>query len=333
MRDFLDQIHQKAKVNPKRIVFAEGEDIRVLKAVKQILAEKIATPIVLGDTENIMKLIDSENLGLSLEEIGHINPKQSVLLDELASEFKNIIEKKGQSFDKQARELVLLPNYFATLMVQLGLADGMVTGNSSSTGDSIRPALQIIPKKEKFQKVSGAFLMKLENELLIFADTAITISPDAEDLVDIAEDTVETALKFGIKPKVAFLSFSTKGSASDESVDKVRKATKIFQDRHPEIPADGELQVDAALVPEIAERKIPVGTNHGLSVMGDANILIFPDLNSGNIAYKLVERLAKARAIGPILQGLTKPINDLSRGCSIQDVIDLTAITVVEAQF
>ena len=327
MRDFLDQIHQKAKQNPKKIVFAEGEDIRVLKAVKQILKEKIATPIVLGDTENIMKLIDQENLNLSLAEIGHINPKQSVLLKDLESEFAKIMIAKGYEFDVKTRELVSTPNYFATLMVQMNLADGVVTGNSSSTGDSIRPALQIIPKKEKFQKVSGAFLMKLQDELLIFADTAVTINPDSNDLVDIAEDSVETAKKFGINPKVAFLSFSTKGSASDDSVDKIRRATKIFQERHPDIPADGELQVDTALVPEVAARKM-----QGSRIMGDANILIFPDLNSGNIAYKLVERLAKARAIGPILQGLTKPINDLSRGCSVEDIIDLTAITVVEAQ-
>jgi phosphate acetyltransferase len=328
MKEFLEKTYIAAKSNPKKIVFAEGEDIRVLKAVQEIIKLNLAIPFIIGDKAKLEDLIKQENLDLGNAEI--IDPNQSALKEKVINEYKKIIKEKGKSFSTNDESNALLPNYFATLLVAINYVDGMITGSLSSTGDSIRPALQIIPTKEHFQRVSGAFLIELENRILIFADTAVTVEPDAHDLVDIAEDCVETAKSLGIEPKIAFLSFSTKGSASDPSVEKMRRATKIFQEKHPNIICDGELQADAALVPEIAERK--VGTGRDLSLKGDANILIFPDLNAANISYKLVERLAKAKAVGPILQGLTKPINDLSRGCSVQDIIDLTAFTVVEAQ-
>ncbi len=211
-------------------------------------------------------------------------------------------------------------------MVYMELADGMVTGTTFPTDDSIRPALQIIKTEEKFHKVSGIFFMVLEKRLLLFADAAITINPNSHDLVDIAVDTAETAKKFGIKPRVAMLSFSTKGSADHPLVDKVQEAVRMLKYERPDIIVDGDLQVDAALVPKVAKKKCPKSP-----IQGDANILIFPDLESANIAYKLVERLAKAKAIGPLLQGLKKPVNDLSRGCSYQDIVNVTAFTVCES--
>jgi len=206
-------------------------------------------------------------------------------------------------------------------------ADGFVSGACHPTGDTLRPALQIVKTHDKFHKVSSFFMMMLEKKLMFFADCAVEINPDAKDLADIAIDTANTAKKFGIDPRVAMLSFSTNGSARHPMVDKVKEATSIVNFREPSLVVDGEMQVDAALVPKVCSSKFP-----GSSLHGDANILIFPDLNSANMAYKLVERLAKAHAVGPILQGLNKPINDLSRGCSVEDIIDLTAITVVEAQ-
>jgi phosphate acetyltransferase len=213
------------------------------------------------------------------------------------------------------------------MMIQLGDADGMITGATHPTANSIRPVLQIIKTREKFHKVSGIFFMVLHNKPLLFADAAITVEPDSHDLRDIAIDTAETAKLFGIKPKIALLSFSTKGSAKHPLVDKVTEAVAMIKDRRPDLLVDGELQVDAALVPQVAKRKCPDSPLHG-----EANILIFPDLQSANIAYKLVERLAKAKAIGPLLQGLKKPVNKLSRGCNWQDVVNVAAFTVCECQ-
>jgi len=228
---------------------------------------------------------------------------------------------------KQAKETIKDMNYFGTMMVHMNLADGMVTGTTFPTDDSIRPALQIIKTQEKFHKVSGVFFMVLEKRLLLFADTAIMIEPNSHDLVDIAIDTAETAQKFGITPRVAMLSFSTLGSADHPNVDKVREAVRMLQDSRPDIVADGEMQVDAALVPKVAAKKCPSSP-----IQGDANILIFPSLEAANIAYKLVERLGEAKAIGPILQGLKKPINDLSRGCHYKDIVNVTAFTVMECE-
>ncbi|MBD3361010.1 phosphate acetyltransferase, partial [Candidatus Peregrinibacteria bacterium] len=229
--------------------------------------------------------------------------------------------------EKEAQKLVKDVNYFGTMMVYTNDADGMITGAAHETADSVRPALQIIKTKEKFHKASGIYFMVLENRLLLFADTAITINPNSHDLVDITLDTAETAKKFGIKPKIALLSFSSKGSAKHPFVDKVKEAVELAKDKRPDLTIDGELQVDAALVPEVAKRKCPDSP-----LKGKANILIFPDLEAANIGYKLVERLAKAKAVGPFLQGLKKPVNDLSRGCDYKDIVNATAFTVCECE-
>lgn len=231
---------------------------------------------------------------------------------------------------KKFKELLKSPQgiyYFGTLMLYCGDVDGVVSGAVASTGDSVKPSLQIIKTQEKFHRVSGIFFMVLENRLLLFADAAITIDPDAHDLVDIAEDTAKTAVTFGLMPKIAFLSFSTKGSSTHPEAEKVRRAVEMMKDQYPDLVMDGEMQVDAALVPKVAAIKCPDSP-----IQGDANILIFPSLEAANISYKLVERLAGAKAIGPLLQGLRKPVNDLSRGCSPKDIVNVTAFTVCQAQ-
>ncbi len=218
-------------------------------------------------------------------------------------------------------------NIIGTLLVEEEKADGMISGATFTTAETIRPAIQIIGTKEKFHKVSGFFFMILEERILLFADCAVIIEPNSHELADIAIDTAETALRFGLEPKIAMLSFSTAGSAHHPLVDKVKEATKMAQYQRPDLIIEGEMQVDAALVPEVCRRKFPHAKSYG-----DFNVLIFPDLQSGNISYKLVQRLAGAKAIGPIFQGLKKPINDLSRGCLVQDIVDLCAFTVIEAQ-
>lgn len=296
MRHFLQKIKEKAAENPKRIVFPEGEDPRILTATVTILEEATAHPILLGDPEKLRHI--AKDLCLPVD--------------------WNRVSVKSPEGD---------PNTFGVRMVHEGDADGMISGATCSTADTIRPALKIIGTKEKFHKVSGFFFMILGEKILLFADCAVIIEPDAHDLAAIAMDTAETARRFGIEPRIAMLSFSTNGSADHPEVDKVRQATKMVKAERPDLIIEGEIQVDAALVPDICLRKFP-----GCRAPGDFNVLIFPNLASGNIAYKLVERLARAHAIGPIFQGLKKPVNDLSRGCSPQDVVDLAAITTVEAQ-
>jgi len=297
MRHFLQTIKQRAQSNPKRIVFPEGFDPRILTATHTILEEGTAHPILLGNPDELKKSASDLCIPLDWEKIEVIDPGN-----------KNI-------------------QTFGTQLVADNHANGMVSGLSCPTADTIRPALKIIGTKEKFHKVSGFFFMILGEKILLFADCAVIIEPDAHDLADIALDTAETARRFGIEPHVAMLSFSTNGSANHPEVDKVRYATKIIKEQNPTLIIEGEMQVDAALDADICLRKFP-----HCQTPGDFNVLIFPNLAAGNIAYKLVERLAGAQAIGPILQGLNKPINDLSRGCTPQDIVDLTAITTVEAQ-
>ncbi len=315
MHSLIRKIRNQAKKSPKHIVFPEGEDERVHKAAKVITKEGIAKITLLGNPKKIKPI-----KGVEI-----IDPKTSTLKDSFAKELVKLRKSKGLKLP-QAKELLKDMNYFGTMMVEMDLADGMVTGTTNSTADSIRPALQIIKTKEKFHKVSGVFIMALEKRLLLFADAAITVEPDAHTLTDITIDTAETAKRFGIKPKVALLSFSTKGSAKHPKLDKIREALNMIKYKCPRLVIDGELQVDAALVPEVAKKKCPKSP-----IKGDANILIFPDLESANIAYKLVERLAKAKAIGPLLQGLNKPVNDLSRGCNYNDIVNVTAFTSCEA--
>jgi len=324
MKKFIKDIKKKAKENIKTIVLPESGDERILRATRIILQKKIAKIILVGD-EKVVKETAS-HLGVNLKNVTIWNHENYPKIDSLIKEFYELRKKKGMTLEK-ASEVMKDPNYFATMLVHAGVADGLVSGATHTTADTVRPALQIIKTHEKFHKVSSFFFMMLEKKLLLFADCGIEIEPDAKDLADIAIDTALNAKKFGIEPKVALLSFSTAGSAKHPLVSKVQEATAIVKDRMPGLIVDGELQVDAALVPSVAHSKAPKS-----KIQGDANILIFPDLQSGNIAYKLVERLAWADAVGPILQGLKKPVNDLSRGCKVEDVVDVVAITAVEGE-
>lgn len=326
MQNFLRKVKSIARKDPKFIVFPESDDERILKAVAKILKEKFAKPILIGDKRKIQSAYKKLKLKIDWKNLKTIDPTDKTLIKKYSEALFLLRKDKGVT-EKEARTLIKDTNYFGTMIIQLGDADGMITGATHPTANSIRPVLQIIKTREKFHKVSGIFFMVLHNKPLLFADAAITIEPNSHDLRDIAIDTAETAKMFGIKPKIALLSFSTKGSAKDPLVDKVTEAVALIKDRRPDLLVDGELQVDAALVPEVAKRKCPDSP-----LKGAANILIFPDLQSANIAYKLVERLAKAKAIGPLLQGLKKPVNKLSRGCSWQDIVNIAAFTVCECQ-
>jgi phosphate acetyltransferase len=325
MKDLIKQIKARARKNPKRIVFPEGEEARVLSAAKIIVKEGIAKVILLGNDEIISK--KAKKIGLDTNKIKIINPNKSKKHEKYAKEFFRLRKKKGIDI-KEAREIIKDDCYYGTMMVHLGDADGLICGAIHPTADTIRPALQIIGTKRKFERVSGVFFLMLpDKRLLFFADAAVEIEPDAKDLAEVAIDTAETARRFGVKPKVAMLSFSTHGSAKHPLVDKVHEATEIVRYQKPKLIIDGEIQLDAAIDKEVCKIKCPNSI-----LKGEANVLIFPDLQSGNISYKLVERLAHARAVGPVLQGLRKPVNDLSRGCSAKDIVDITAITVIEAQ-
>lgn len=325
MNTFLKKVRSMARKNPKRIVFPEGTEERTLHAIEEIVNISIAKPILLGNQKNIKACAKKLKLKIDWKKIKIVDPKKSKLLKLFSETFYELRKNKGVT-KSQAKKIVQDINYFGTMMVYCNYADGMVTGTMCPTHDSIRPVLQIIKTKEKFHKVSGIFFMVLEKRLLLFADAVITISPNSHDLVDIAIDTAETAKRFGIKPKIALLSFSTKGSADHPYIDKIREAVAMIKDKRPDLIVDGELQVDAALVPEVAKIKCPMSP-----IQGDANVLIFPNLEAANIAYKLVERLAKAKAVGPIIQGLKKPVNDLSRGCSYKDIVNATAFTGLSA--
>ncbi|NCO23613.1 MAG: phosphate acetyltransferase [Candidatus Infernicultor aquiphilus] len=324
-------IREKAKKNPKNIVLPEGEEPRMIKAAEIITKEGFADLILLGKKENIK--FKAQELGIEFpNKIKIINPKESDKLKKYAESYYQLRKNKGLSLD-EAYQLLEDPLYFGALMVYHNDADGLVAGSINATGDVFRPALQTIKTAPNINIVSSSFIMVIpdcpygENGVVVFADCAINPEPNAEQLADIAIASAETAkVLVGIEPRVAMLSFSTKGSAKHSMVDKVVEATKIAQKKRPNLLIDGELQADAALIPSIGERKAP-----NSKIAGKANVLIFPDLQSGNIAYKLVERLAKAEAIGPISQGMRKPVNDLSRGCSAEDIVNVVAITVLQA--
>ena len=321
MKALIASVLKKAKKDPKRIVFPEGTDARIREAVKKIAATKLAYPIILGNTSVKKKFTKAE-----LSRITVIDISKSERRKAYAQGLYRIRKSKGWSLAK-CQKLVQDPNYFGTMMIYCNEADGLISGAAHTTAETLRPPLQIIKTKEKYHHVSGLFIMVLDNKIILFADCAVNIEPTAEELAEIAADSAISAKKFGLTPKVAMLSFATHGSANHPMLDKIRKAVKIVNKKFPHLLIDGELQVDAALVPKVCKFKSPK-----CKLKGNANVLIFPDLNSGNISYKLVERLGHAQAIGPIIQGLKKPVNDLSEGCSVDDIVKLTAFTVVEAQ-
>lgn len=327
---YISGLLEKAKENLKTIVLPEGEDERVLTAAHMINEEKAAKVIVLGNIEEMQRFFASRNW--SYEDIQFVDPAKSEHLKEYTDLLYSLRKEKGLSYE-DAEKLVLNNNYFGTLMIKSGHAHGMVSGANHSTADTVRPALQIIKSAKKQRSVSSFFIILANNIPYIFSDCGIIINPTEQELCDIALDSAETALQFGIEPNVAMLSFSTKGSGKGEEVDKVRKATELANQaleseeyRNSGIKIDGELQADAALDKVVAAKKAPQS-----DVAGKARVLIFPNLAAGNICYKMLQRLGGCEAYGPILQGLNSPVNDLSRGCSAEDIVGAVAITCLQA--
>ena len=331
--DLIQSIIERAKANRQRIVLPEGTEERTLTAADKALADGLADLIVLGNVDEIHALADK--LGLkNIDKATLIDPATSERREEYAQLLYELRKKKGMTIE-QAREKVLDPLYFGCLIIKNGDADGQISGALSTTGETLRPALQIIKCAPGVTCVSGAMLLVTqtpefgENGVLVVGDVAVTPMPDAEQLSQIAVCTAQTARAVaGFEdPRVAMLSFSTKGSANHEVVDKVVEATRLARELDPSLKIDGELQADAALVPSVGAKKAP-----GSDIAGKANVLVFPNLEVGNIGYKLVQRLGRAEAIGPILQGIAAPVNDLSRGCSVDDIYKLIAITACQAQ-
>lgn len=326
MQKFLNKIHQLAKKRQVKLIFPEPHDPRVLKALPEILKKRLCQPILIGNETKIKQQTAKLKLKINFPKITFLDPQNPVLQKEFQQKFYQLRKAKGVTPESSAKTLQDI-NYFATMAVQLGYADGLVSGSASSTADTLRPVLQIIKTRPNVKLASSAFLMLFPEKILIYSDCALNILPDSEQLAEIALNSAELAKNFGIKPKIALLSFSTHGSGTHPLAEKVAKATTLAQRRAPGLLIDGEVQVDTALIPEVAKFKSP----HS-KIKGQANVLIFPNLEVGNIAYKLTERLAGAKALGAILLGLNKPANDLSRGCSVEDIVNLTAITAIQAQ-
>ncbi len=328
---FIEQIKQRAKQSIKTIVLPEATDIRILEAAKIVKEEGYAKVILIGNEEEVKKLSKEKNIDISGTEI--VDPAKSEKTKKYAKALYELRKAKGMT-EEQANQLVLEPVYFGMMMVKLDEADGLVSGAAHSTSDTLRPALQILKTAPGTKLVSAFFVMVVpdcqygENGTFIFADSGLNEEPDSEKLSEIAISSSKSFEQLvGKQPKVAMLSYSTYGSAHSASTEKVIEATKLVKEKEPNLLVDGELQLDAAIIPEVAEFKAK-----GSPLKGQANVLVFPDLGAGNIGYKLVQRLAKAEAYGPLCQGIAKPVNDLSRGCSSVDVAGVVAITAVQAQ-
>lgn len=327
---FIDGIKQRAKENIKTIILTESEDVRVLKAAEKVKKEEYANIILIGNEADANKLAKENNI--DIEGITIIDPEKSEKFEEYANAFYELRKAKGITIEK-ARETLKDNMYFGTMMVKQGDADGLVSGACHSTANTLRPALQILKTAPGTKLVSAFFLMAVpdckygENGIFVFGDSGLVENPTADDLSEIAISSSKSFEQLtGKQAKVAMLSYSTYGSAHSELTEKVVEATKLLKEKAPDLICDGELQLDAAIVPEIARSKAPNGT-----LNGEANTLIFPDLNAGNIGYKLVQRLAKAEAYGPLCQGIARPVNDLSRGCNSDDIAGVVAITAVQA--
>ena len=326
---FIQQIIDSAKAKKQHIVLPEGNDERVLEAANIINEEGIAAVTILGDETQIAEWFAAKQA--SLEGIAVINPESSDKLEEYAAAFYELRKAKGVS-PEQAQETVKQANYFGMMMMQSGAADGLVSGAAHSTADTVRPALQIIKSAKRGATVSSFFIMDVNDKTFIFSDCALVENPTSEQLADIAVDSAISAMAYNIPPKVALLSYSSYGSGNSEMVQKVSTAVELAKAKvvaeYPDsgILIDGELQADSAIVPGVAQKKCPDSP-----LRGDARVLIFPDLNAANIGYKLVQRLANAGAYGPVLQGLNKPVNDLSRGCYVEDIVGTVALTALQA--
>ena len=329
MSTFIDGVKSKAKADIKTIVLAEGEELRTIKAASIVKREGYAKNVILGNPDKIKAMADENGIDICGIEI--INPEDGN--EEFAEIFADLSKSKGVTIE-QAREIIKDPLYYGVMMVKTGQVDGMVAGAVNSSANVIRPSLQILKTAPNTKIVSAFFIMNVpnceygENGVFVFGDSGLNQDPTADELSEIAISSAKSFKSLvGAEPKVAMLSYSTYGSAKHDLVTKVQEATKLAKEKAPELALDGELQLDAAIVESVGNQKAP-----GSSVAGKANVLIFPDLNAGNIGYKLVQRLAKAEAYGPILQGVAAPVNDLSRGCTAEDIAGVVAITAVQAQ-
>lgn len=329
--DIIEIIKNRARADVKTIVLPEAEDVRVLEAAVKAQAEGIANVVLLGDKEKVEKITNDNNIDIS--SVNFIDVPNSNKLDEYANKLYEARKHKGMTLE-EAKQLVVDPVYYGMMMIKCDEADGLVSGAAHSTADTLRPALQIIKTHPNEKLVSAFFLMNVPNcefgeeGVFVFADCALNEEPDSETLAEIAATSARTFEKLvGKESRVGMLSYSTHGSKKCELTEKVRLATEILKERYPHIKSEGEMQLDAAIDPEVAKTKVK-----NSDVAGTCNTLIFPDINSGNIGYKIVQKLAKAEAYGPVCQGIAKPVNDLSRGCSAEDIVGVIAITAVQAQ-
>jgi phosphate acetyltransferase len=328
MSDFLDRMIKRAAENIRTIVLPEGNDDRTIATAATILKTNFTKLILLGDIEQIRTKLSEK--GADPTQLQIMDPKNDPKLEKFTQALYNLRKDKGMT-PEQAAKIITDEIYFGTMLVKLGLADGLVAGACHSSADTVRPALQIIKSFQGMRTISSTFFMCMGDKTYLFSDCALVQNPTASQLCDITIETIKTGFLFGIKPRVALLSYSTKGSGSGEGVDKVARGAERAKERAfalfgAVVPVDGELQFDAAFVPSVAQLKCP-----NSELKGSANVFIFPDLASGNICYKAVQRLAGAEAFGPVLQGLAKPVNDLSRGCDAHDIVGTVAITAIQA--
>ena len=319
---FMEQAYARVKGRGVRVVYAEGVEERAIRAAAWLVERGLARPVLVGDEGTVRAR--AKSLGVTIDGVGVRDPARDASREAFAARYLELRRQKGVT-PEQAVERARLPHYFGALAVDAGEAEGMVCGLNSDTKPFI-PAFEIVRMRQGIKRASSVFVMTWPERVYFYADCSTVIAPDAETLAEIGRATALSARAFGHEPRVAFLSFSTRDSAKDASIDRVKQAVALLRQAEPELLVDGEMQFDAAIVPEVAAKKCP-----GSPLEGRANVFIFPDLNSGNIAYKITERLGGARAIGPILQGLNKPVNDVSRGCSVQDFADVAVVTALQA--